>query len=68
MEDLIHQLEAQIKLLKQKYERAEQTNAKLRQHVANLNRQKEILLGRNKLAVSQIENIVSRLKTLEKTS
>ena len=65
MDDLFKQLEARIKTLKQRCDLLEHTNLQLKQSKSILLREKETLLAKNKVAISQIENMVSRLKSIE---
>ena len=60
MEELYRQLEIKIRTL------AERCQALLRDNV-NLMHQKEALHTKNKVAISQIEDIVSHLKSIERT-
>ncbi|MDR3490518.1 MAG: TIGR02449 family protein [Gammaproteobacteria bacterium] len=66
MDELFCHLEAQIKALILQCESLKQINSKLRQSKSLLIREKEQLLSKHKIAISHIENMVSRLKTIEK--
>lgn len=68
MDELFLQLEKRLRVLLQKYEHAKQTNASLRQNQTLVSREKELLLAKNKVAISQIETMVERLKSIEKSS
>ncbi len=65
MDELVQQLEIQIKSLMQKCERLEQANLTLKQSRVFLQREKDELQTKNKMAITQIENILSRLKSIE---
>ncbi len=66
MDELFCHLEVQIKALVQQCECLKQTNNKLRQSKSLLIREKEQLLAKHKIAITHIESMVSRLKTIEK--
>ncbi|GEM_PF-3116044 len=66
MEDAIHYLEIKIQKLVRQCEQLKEDNLQLRQSKARLIREKELLLAKNKVAIVQIENMVSRLKSIEK--
>ena len=61
MDELVNQLETRLKVLVHSYE-----NLKLTQSA--LIREKDSLLAKNKIAVAHIENMVTRLKSIEKLS
>jgi uncharacterized protein (TIGR02449 family) len=65
MDDLFHKLETRLKTLLQKYDHLKHVNANLRQHQSVITREKELLIAKNKIAITQIENMVSRLKSIE---
>ena len=65
MDDILHRFEAQIKTLIQQCDQLKQVNLKLKQSRATLVREKELLLTKHKAAISLLENMVSRLKSLE---
>ncbi len=67
MDELLLNLEAEIKALMQKYEQQHQATAKLKQEKSMLLREKDVLLSKQKSIATQIENMVLRLKSLEKT-
>lgn len=66
MDDVIQHLEGRIQVLIQQCEHLKQLNLKLRHTKSLLLREKEILLAKHKIAVSQIEAMVCRLKSIEK--
>lgn len=68
MDDLLHCLERQLRALISRYETLSTTHADLAQSQTHMVREKELLMTKNKIAISQIENMVSRLKTLESAS
>lgn len=68
MDELIHSLEKKIKTLIQQCELLQHANVKLSQNKLLLLKERELLMAKNKLAVSQIEHMVSRLKSLEQPS
>lgn len=65
MDELVRRLETRLKTLLHQYEKLKQVNANLRQNQAAITREKDVLLAKNKVAISQIENMVSRLKSIE---
>lgn len=67
MDDLLQQLEMRLRSLIQKYELSKNQNTNLQQTQILLSREKELLLAKNKVAISQIENMVLRLKSIEKS-
>ncbi len=66
MDDVINHLKAKIKSLIQAHEQLKKENNHLYQNQFLLNREKEILQAKHKVAISQIETMVFRLKSLEK--
>ncbi len=66
MDELVKQLEMRIKSLLQRSDLLLDTNLDLQRRTSLLQREKEALLAKNKVAISQIENMVSRLKSFEK--
>ncbi len=66
MDELFNRLESQIKVLVQQHETLKQANIKLKQSKSLLISEKEQLLTKHKVAISHIENMVLRLKTIEK--
>lgn len=67
MDELFYHLEVKIKALVQQCEFLKQTNSKLRQSKSLLIREKEQLLAKHNIAITHIESMVSRLKTIEKS-
>ena len=63
---LLDSLEQQIKSLIQKFERLQHENAELRRAKGLLAMEKEQIVEKQKSAISQIENMVTRLKSIEK--
>jgi uncharacterized protein (TIGR02449 family) len=68
MDELFCRLEKQLKLLIQKYQSLKTVTVDLQHDQSILMRDKELLLAKNKLAILQIENMVTRLKSIEKIS
>jgi len=68
MEDLFVKLETRISNILQKYEKLQNNIKNMEQSKIVLSRKNEILATRNQIAISQIENMVSRLKAIEKIS
>jgi uncharacterized protein (TIGR02449 family) len=67
MEDVLSQLENRIKSLVLQCDQLKQANLKLKQSKLLLMREKEMLIAKHKVAITQIEHMVSRLKSLEST-
>lgn len=67
MDELLTQLEMRLRMLKQQYEQLEYAHLTLKQRVYLLQKEKDILLSKNKIAIAQIENMVLRLKSIERT-
>lgn len=65
MDDVIKHLETRILALIQQCENLQQTNIKLRHSRAQLVREKDLLLTKHKVAITQIETMVSRLKSID---
>jgi uncharacterized protein (TIGR02449 family) len=65
MDDLFHQLERRIQAFLQKYVHTKDSNHNLQRSKVQLAREKEQLLIKHKSAIIQIENMVSRLKSIE---
>ena len=65
MDELLQQLEKQIKGLIDQQDQLATANQRLNQGKSLLVREKATLLEKQKKAVSQIEGLVSRLKTIE---
>ena len=68
MEDLLKHLERQIRGLIDQHDHLRHVNDELQHSKGSLSREKDILLSRQLKAVSQIELLVSRLKSIEKIS
>ena len=66
MEEMFNQLKTKLYTLVQHCQSLKEANRQLRLATYQLNREKEILQAKHKDAISQIENMVSRLKLLEK--
>jgi uncharacterized protein (TIGR02449 family) len=65
MEDLLDRFEKKIKSIAREYEILKQENMHLRGDKLLLVREKGLLLEKNKLAIAQIEKMVSRLRSIE---
>jgi uncharacterized protein (TIGR02449 family) len=65
MDDLLLHLEKRIQSFMQKYVHTKDVNQTLQHSKIQLAREKEQLLIKHKSAVVQIENMVSRLKSIE---
>jgi len=65
MDDLLNQLEGKLRALVQKYDHLKLTNMNLRHQQTALSREKDLLVAKNKVAITQIEHMVSRLKSIE---
>lgn len=65
MDDLLQHLEKRIQAFLQKYAHTKDTNQNLQRSKIQLAREKEQLITKHKSAVIQIENMVSRLKSIE---
>lgn len=68
MDEILHKLEMRLRALVQKQDELNKTNAQLRQARTLLLREKEMLTAKNKIAISQIESMVARLKSIENLS
>jgi uncharacterized protein (TIGR02449 family) len=68
MEELIDHLENSIETLLQEHLLLKKENAVLEKHFRQLLKEKDLLLGKNKNAVAQIEQILAHLKSLEQSS
>lgn len=68
MDELFQQLETQIRSMTERCEQLERDNAMLQQNQLLLMREKETLTAKNKVAISQIENMIFRLKLIESTT
>lgn len=67
MDELFEQLETRIHSLLRRCDYLYHSNNDLKQSKFMLVREKEGLIAKNKTAISQIENMVSRLKLIEKS-
>jgi len=63
MDALLQRLETRIRKLVERCEQLEGDNADLRQYTESLAREKDALLTKNRLAVSQIEGMISHLES-----
>ena len=68
MEALLHRLEKKIKDLIDQHDKLKNTQQQLHQGKALLVREKEAILTKQQKAIIQIEALVARLKTIEKSS
>ena len=66
MDELFQQLESRIRTLMKKCDGLKQINQKLTREESNLARTNTILSEKHRSVIAQIENIISRLKSLEK--
>ncbi len=65
MEELLQHLEQRIKQLIDQHDRLKHNNQQLSQGKSTLTREKEALLAKQQKAATQIETLVSLLKTIE---
>lgn len=65
MDELFSVIEGHIKALTREYEREKQANKQFQQQQQMLLREKDLLLLKHKQAITQIEHMVARLKSLE---
>jgi uncharacterized protein (TIGR02449 family) len=65
MDNLYSQLEAQVTALINQCETLKQANAKLKQIKFSLLQEKEILQAKHNATIQKIEEMVSRLKSIE---
>ncbi len=68
MEELLQRLEKRIKELIDQHNRLKHSNLQLHQGKYLLAREKDVLLTKQQKAISQIENLVARLKAIENLS
>ena len=68
MDDLLKQLETQIKTLIERCDELERENVNLQQNALLLTRDKQLLNAKNNAAISQIETMIFRLKSIESAS
>lgn len=66
MDELLHRLETQIKELIDQHDTLKQSYQQVHQGKFLLARDKELLVSRQQKAITQIESLVSRLKSIEK--
>jgi uncharacterized protein (TIGR02449 family) len=66
MDDIIQNLETRIKKMLQQFGQLTDLNLALSQTKAQITREKESLIAKHRMAISQIETMVSRLKSIEK--
>lgn len=67
MDQLIEGLEERIRRLIQQCDQLRVENDKITRSKAQLQREKDVLLAKNRHAITQIELMVTRLKSLEKS-
>ena len=65
MDDLFNHLEKRLQQFLQKYMYTKKANSQLLTHRIQMAREKEQLILKHKSAVNQIENMVTRLKSIE---
>jgi uncharacterized protein (TIGR02449 family) len=68
MEELLKILDEKMKSLIDKYQRLKVSNLELNQNKFVMTREKDLLLIKQQNAVKQIEDLISKLKTIEKLS
>lgn len=68
MDELLKTLEKKMKELIDQYNRLTSSNHELYQNKYVLTREKDILLVNQQKAIKQIEDLISKLKTIEKLS
>lgn len=66
MEELLYRLEQQIKNLVDQYDQLKRSNQQLHHGKFLLVREKESLVAKQYKAISQIQNLVSKLKAIER--
>lgn len=66
MEDLLHKLEQQIREMLSHHSALKHSNQELRQGKHALSHKNEALMAKQQKAISQIEILVSRLKSIER--
>jgi len=66
MDELFQKLELRIRTLLRKYEGLEQSHQQLTQVESKLARENSLLAEKNRSAIVQIQQILSRLKSIEK--
>lgn len=65
MDDLFNHLEKRLQQFLQKYVHTKKANSQLQTSKIQMAREKEQLLIKHKSAVIQIENMITRLKSIE---
>ena len=65
MDDLFNHLEKRLQLFLQNYMHTKKANSQLQSSKIQIAREKELILTKHKSAVIQIENMVTRLKSIE---
>jgi uncharacterized protein (TIGR02449 family) len=68
MEELLTVLEKKLKALLEEHMRLKISNQKLHQNKSMIAREKELLSIKQHKAIQQIEDLISKLKTIEKLS
>lgn len=68
MDDLLHTLETQIKLLLSQYDQAKKANLELNRGKSLLKQEQEWLMAKQHRTITQIEALISRLKAIERLS
>ena len=68
MDDLLHRLEQKIRELLEQHNRLQYSNHKLNQGKSVLLREKDSLLAKQQKAISQIEHLVEKLKSIDEIS
>lgn len=68
MDDLFKRLERQLKNLLDQHDQLRHAHTQLQQSRHLLSRDKDILLTRQQKAISTIESLLNKLKTIEKGS
>jgi uncharacterized protein (TIGR02449 family) len=66
MEELLQRLETKIRDLIDKHDHLADSNTQLNQGKASLSREKDALLHKQQKAITQIEGLVARLKSIGK--
>ncbi len=68
MDELFQRLEKRIRTLVERCEQLERENSELREARSSLTHEKNTLTANNRQAVLQIENMISRLQSIEITT
>jgi uncharacterized protein (TIGR02449 family) len=66
MDEMLNELEQKIRTLLTQHEKLEWAHSQLQQGKSILSKEKESLLTKQKQAISYIETLVSKLKSIEK--